>query len=103
MMKKLPVIAADVDLLCDRTCRGFLTAHGSSFELLEYSQKPWPRTAEAVCGATGGAYWTKAWQKAVEFGRSSFVHVNSKMRAIEIVKMVQRAWNRLKTPHKRQG
>ena len=55
-----------------------------SVELLEYSQKPWPRTVEVACGAAGGAYWTKVWQKATEFGNTIFIHANSKMRAIEV-------------------
>ena len=37
MMKKLTVLAADADLLCDGMCHDFLTAHGS-VEVLEYSQ-----------------------------------------------------------------
>ena len=66
-------------------CRGFLTAH-SSVELLKYSQRPWPRTVEAVCGAAGDDYWTKRWQKAIELGKNIFIHANSKTRAIEIAK-----------------
>jgi len=85
MMKKLPVIAADADLLCDGMCRDFLTTFGG-VELLEYSQKPWPRTVEAVCGAAGEDYWTKGWQKALELGKNIFIHANSKARAIEIAK-----------------
>ena len=85
MMKTLTVIAADADMLCDGMCRDFLTAHGS-VELLEYSQNPWPRTVEAVCGAAGDDYWTKVWQKAVEFDKNIFVHANSKTRAIEVAK-----------------
>ena len=62
MMKKLTVIAADADLLCDGMCSDFLTAHGR-VELLDYSQRPMHRTIEAVCGAAGDDYWTKVWQK----------------------------------------
>jgi hypothetical protein len=83
MMKKLVVIAADADMLCDGMCRDFLTAHGS-VELLEYSQRPYPRTVEAVCGKAGGEYWTKRWQKAIEWGNNVFIHANSKTHAIDI-------------------
>lgn len=85
MMKKLTVLAADADLLCDGMCRDVLTAHGP-VEVLEYSQKPWPRTIEAVCGPAGDDYWTKVWQKSVQVGKKIFIHANSKARAIEVAK-----------------
>ena len=91
-MKTLCVIAADAGLLCGGMCRGFFTAHGS-VELLECSQRPWPRTVEAVCGAAGDDYWTivqdhwtKQWQKALELGKNIFIHSNSRTRAIEVTK-----------------
>jgi hypothetical protein len=89
MMGRMRVIAADADLLCDGMCETFLCSFGS-VQLLDYTQRPLPRTIEAVCGKGGDIYWTDCWRRMVQHGCNLFLHVNSKERAICIARWCEK-------------